>query len=99
MDHKERVELSRQLSGKELLQLLKDFINSGHMREIHRAIVDDKALENWHPTLQQALMREFIVPAVQAMSKITHPDDRNKGTVEACIEALPILEKHRYPFI
>lgn len=99
MDYKEIHELSGKLTAKELLQLMMDFINKGGDTKLSVHMEKEKTLEDWHPTLQQCLMRGFIRPAIIALSKDPMPDERNRATVKICKEILPIFEKYTLPFM
>lgn len=99
MDRIELRELSTKVTAEDLLQLLQDFINKGGDTRLRRLLTETRTLQDWHPTLQQCLMRDFIKPAIVALADDPRPDDRNRGTVRMCKEILHILEKHKLPFI
>ena len=108
MDYEELNDMASKLHNpKDMLQLINKFFNTGGDTSMqlylegkgHYAENDNRPLQDWHPTLQQCLMRGFIVPAIKALADDPHPDERNQGTVKMCMEILPILEKHRLSFI
>ncbi len=108
MDYEELNDISAKLHNpKDMLQLINKFLNTGGDTSMqlylegrgHYAKDDNRPLQDWHPTLQQCLMRGFIVPAIKALADDSHPDPRNQGTVEMCRDILPIFEKYRLPLV
>lgn len=113
MDAKERKEIAESLRDPEdMLHVIESFLNMGgdnSMRiYIERPYGDRKEesrwlsvkpITDWHPTLQQCLMRGLIVPAIRALADDPMPDMRNQGTVKMCKEMLPITKKYQLPFI
>jgi hypothetical protein len=109
-NHKEIAEFLR--DPEDMLHVLEDFLNMGGDTSMRLYLdpdsrqhkeesrwLSDKPIADWHPTLQQCLMRGFIVPAIKALSTDTMPDARNQGTVKMCKEMLPITEKYQLPFV
>jgi hypothetical protein len=100
MEHKEISDIAAQLRNpKDLLLVIQKFLNTGGDTSMRLYLEKEEDLEDWHPTLQQCLMRGFIVPAIKALASDPSPDLRNQGTVRMCKEMLPILEKHGLPFV
>lgn len=97
MEAKEIYSLAGTLTPEELLDLMKAFINSGKGHSLEDAVI--KRLPNWHHTLQQCLMRSFIVPAVATLAKEEYPDDRNRATVTTCQKVARSMTDPAYPFI
>lgn len=56
-----------------------------------------KTIANGHKTLQQSVMRLFIV-TIREMAKVK-PDDRNAETVELAKEICEIADKYSLPLI
>lgn len=93
---REIAEELRAMNGENVLWILHDYINMGGDTPLRKAI--EVGLRDWHPTLQQCLMRSVIKPAVQVMAK-ENSDDRNRSTVRMCQEILLVFEEHSLPFI
>lgn len=96
----------------DMLQVIQSFLNMGGDTSMRLYLdpgsrrhkestrwLSEKPIADWHPTLQQCLMRGFIVPAITALASDPSPDQRNQGTVRMCKEMLPITEKYSLPFI
>ena len=113
MDYEERKEVASNLRDpQDMLDVIQKFLNmggdtsmrlyiegKGRWAKSDRDYKMDKPISSWHPTLQQCLMRGFIVPAIKALADDPRPDERNLETVRMCQEMLPILEKHKLPFV
>ena len=113
MDYAEHKDIACKLRDPEdMLEVINDFLNmggdtsmrlylegKGRWAEEKRDYRMDKPITSWHPTLQQCLMRGFIVPAIKALADDPRPDERNQGTVRMCKEILPITEKYKLPFV
>lgn len=102
MDYKEINELAGKITPEEFMQLFNSFINKGGDTRLTLAIEGKRnppILQQWHPTLQQCLMRGFIMPSISAFAGIMNPDERNENTVRCCREMLPILKKFKFPFV
>lgn len=99
MEHKEIRDLTNKLTGDEFLELMNTFLNGSGGTKLETAIIRNKALHDWHHTIQQCLMRSFIVPAVIALSEETYSDGRNEATVKMCKFLAPALKDTYYPFV
>jgi len=108
LTHKELRDISSKLyNPADMLQVIQNFLNIGgdtrmrlYLRGHERYVEPgERPLYDWHPTLQQCLMRGFIAPAIRVLGEVPHPDDRNYSTVEACKKVSPILEEYSFPFI
>lgn len=72
------------MTDKELYQELMRRMN-GPARAFELAFIAE--FENEHPTLQQALVRHMIVPALNVL-KAHHPDARNQAATDFAWHAL-----------
>ena len=108
LTHKELRDISERLyNPADMLQVMQNFLNTGGDTRMRLYLSgrgdyvgpNERPLYDWHPTLQQCLMRGFIVPAVKVLADEPHPDERNYGTVQMCKEILPITEKYSLPFV
>jgi hypothetical protein len=113
MEYQELRDIAAKLRDpKDMLQVINNFLNTGgdtsmqlyiegkgRWKDEARTTRSDKPICGWHPTLQQCLMRGFIVPAIRALADDPSPDERNRGTVRMCKEILPILDKYKLPFV
>lgn len=109
MEYKEQREIATKLRNPEdMLAVLQDFLNMGGDTSMSLFIRKEGSWSerqtgqrpaDWHPTLQQCLMRGFIVPLIKSLADIEYTDDRNRGTVRMCKKILPILSDESLPFI
>jgi hypothetical protein len=98
-DYMDKIERNKQL--KEAIEVIFRNLNCmGREKEVGEAIVD--VIDSQHRTLQQAFMRNVMVPIIQSFAKRYGNgfyDLRNEATVKACIELNEVLGKHGFPFI
>jgi len=115
MDYTEKYQLIKRLTAEDLLDIIHMFINAGGDNTLREALTRRRewtlsdgskvtseeigVTYNWHRTLQQGLMRGFIVPAIRSLASQQNPDARNMATVLLCRELLPIVNKYHLPFI
>lgn len=72
----------------------------GREKDVGEAVVDSINMQ--HRTLQQAFMRNVIVPIIQNFADKNangYYDLRNEATVNACQELEKVLDKYHFPFI
>lgn len=81
-----------------MMQVLNHYINMGGDSALRTSIEKNKVLHEWHPTLQQCLMRGFIKPAIIALSA-EYSDDRNASTVAACQDMKEALNVAKFPLV
>ena len=108
LSYQELRNVARQLyEPAQMLQVIQNFLNIGGDTRMRTYLLStgqyyeghEEPLLDWHPTIQQCLMKGLIAPSIRSLSHEKHPDPRNISTVKFCNEVVPVLDKYTFPLV